>query len=233
MNTTPAMIGPRRRRPLFPMGVLLLAGAVGLSAWLALVTAPTEATMGDVQRIFYFHVPMGLGCFLAFFVSFVGCVGYLVTRHLRWDHLAVSGAEVGLVYCTAVLITGPIWARPVWNTWWTWEPRLTTTLILWFLYAAYFILRQNLEERHQQARLSAAMGIFAFLDVPIVYGSIHWFDRGLHPVIFARGGLAPEMMTVFKVCLATFLLLQGLLLWFRLRLAVVEERVAVLSEGNP
>lgn len=185
---------------------------------------PTESSMGIVQRIFYFHVPSALTAFLAFFVAFIASIGYIVTRRLPWDNVALASVEIGVTFCTIVIVTGPLWARPVWGSWWPWDPRLTTTLILWLLYIVYLLLRTYSENREQQARFCAVMGIIAFLDVPIVYFSVKWW-RGVHPIVFGSGGggIAPRMSHVFLGALLTFFLLYTLLLIQRTRLARLED----------
>jgi heme exporter protein C len=187
---------------------------------------PTESSMGIVQRIFYFHVPAALTAFLAFFVAFVASIGYLLTRRLSWDNVARSSVELGVMFCTMVLITGPLWAKPIWGAWWPWEPRLTTTLILWLLYICYLLLRTYSEDRAQQARFCAVLGVVAFLDVPIVYYSVKWW-RGVHPIVFGSqgGGISPRMNDVFLGALCTFFLLFGFLLVQRARLANMEDEV--------
>ncbi len=185
---------------------------------------PTESSMGIIQRIFYFHVPAAITPFLAFFVTFVASIGYLATRRLAWDHVALSSVEIGVTFCTIVIVTGPLWARPVWGSWWPWDPRLTTTLILWLLYIAYLLLRSYSENREQQARFCAVLGIVAFLDVPIVYFSVKWW-RGVHPIVFGSGGggIAPRMMHTFLAALVTFFLLYAFMLFHRVRLARMED----------
>lgn len=198
---------------------------------------PTESSMGVVQRIFYFHVPSAISAFLAFFVAFVASIGYLATRRLWWDNLALSSVEIGVVLCTIVIVTGPLWARPVWGSWWPWDPRLTTTLILWLLYISYLLLRTYSENRAQKARFCAVLGIVAFLDVPIVYFSVKWW-RGIHPIVFGSGGggIAPRMNHAFLGALFTFFLLYALLLMLRTRVANMEDEVeelrADLVEGH-
>src|SRR5215471_16858485 len=157
---------------------------------------PNEVTMGVVQRIFYFHVPSAWVAFLAFFVVFVASIFYLATRRLVWDSVAHAAAELGVLFCGIVLFTGPIWARPAWGTWWTWEARLTTTLVLELVFIAYLVLRSQAESREQAARLSAVVGIVGFLDVPIIYYSVQIW-RGHHPIVFKSSGgqgLEPIML---------------------------------------
>jgi heme exporter protein C len=165
----------------------LAAVTLPVSLYLAFLYAPTEREMGEVQRIFYYHVSSAYCAFIGFlFVCICGGF-YLATRRLLWDRVAHTGAEVGMVFCSLVLITGPLWARPVWNTWWTWDPRLTTTLILWLIYAGYLILRTDLVEVSQVERFAAVYGIVGFLDVPVVYMSIRWW-RTIHPLVFNTDG---------------------------------------------
>jgi heme exporter protein C len=197
------------------------AVVMGLSGYAIFFVAPRELTMGNVQRIFYIHVTSAWAGFLAFFISFFGCLGYLASRQPKWDWLAVATAEVGLVFTTIVLITGPIWAKPVWGIWWTWDARLTTTFILGLLYTAYLLLRALMEEPQRRAMVSAVFGIFAFLDVPLCYFSIRWW-RTLHPQPVIGGGpnsgLNPEMWHVFLFLLAGLLTLMVLMIRDRYRL---------------
>lgn len=204
-----------------------LSGILGVAAFVALVVAlyaafvyaPTEATMGDVQRIFYFHIATAFTAFLAFFVVFVASTAYLITRNHRWDGLAVAAAEIGVVFCSLVLITGPLWAKPAWGTWWTWDPRLTTTLVLWLIYVAYIMLRGVLEDPSRRASISAVFGIVGFVDVPIVFMSIRWW-RTIHPTVIESDGLnlSPEMVQAMVMAMVAFLLLFAYLLLQRLRL---------------
>jgi len=194
--------------------------------------APNEVTMGAVQRIFYFHVPSAWVAFLAFFLVFLASVLHLATRRMIWDTLAHAAAELGVLFCGIVLFTGPIWARPVWGTWWTWEARLTTTLVLELIFVAYLALRGQTENRAQEARFAAVLGIVGFLDVPIIYFSVKIW-RGHHPIVFKTGGgegLAPVMLRTFMLCMLTFTLLFLLLLIQRFRLGLLREELADLRE---
>src|SRR6201997_5774284 len=179
------------------LGVALL---LLVAAYCALFVAPNEATMGLIQRIFYFHVPFGWSAFVAFAISFVSSITYLRSRAPKWDWLAVSSAEVGVPFVTVMLVAGPIWAHPVWGIWWTWDARLTSTFVMWLLYVSYLLLRTLVEEPDRRALLSALYGIFAFLDVPLVFGSIRWW-RTQHPQPVVMGepgsGLDPTMRKVF------------------------------------
>jgi heme exporter protein C len=183
--------------------IILAAVAILLviaSAYASLYIAPEERTMGVIQRIFYFHVASAWAGFTAFFLCFLGNLLYVWRRKQKYDWLGVSGAEVGLAFTTVVLITGPIWAHPVWGIWWTWDARLTSTFVLWLLYVSYLLLRTLVEEPDRRALLSSLFGIFAFLDVPLVFGAIRWW-RTQHPQPVIMGGqgsgLDPTMKAVF------------------------------------
>jgi heme exporter protein C len=191
--------------------------AVGLLAlYLAFVYAPKEATMGHVQRIFYFHVGAAWTASLAFFVVFLGGVAYLRTGDRRWDALALSSAEVGVIFTTITLATGAIWAKPAWGAWWTWDPRLTTTTVLWLIYVSYLILRSAVDEPDRRARFAAVVGIVGFVDVPIVFLSIRLW-RTIHPVLVKSEGfdMAPEMVHALLAALLAYTLLYAYLLLVR------------------
>ena len=228
--------GAGRARVLFPglSGYLVILGAVLMliDLYLIFMVAPTDSVLGHVQRIFYFHVPIAIVSFLAFFVVFVASIGYLVSRNRKWDSVAHAAAEVGVVFVTLALITGVIWARPVWNTWWTWEPRLTTTLILWLIYVAYLMLRAYAPNRAQGAVYSAALGIIGFVDVPIVYYSVQWW-QSIHPSAVVgpladTGALEPVMQGVLFFSLGVFLVLFLYLALERTALRNSEDRLSDL-----
>lgn len=204
-----------------PLTLVLL----GYTSYLALQVAPTERTMGDVQRIFYYHVPSGWVAFLCFFINFVACIFYLAKRSESSDAMAAASAEVGVVFCTVLLITGPLWARPVWGIWWTWDARLTTTLVLWLIYVSYLVLRRFAAGGQTQV-LAAAFGVFGFVDVPIVYFSIRWF-RTQHPSPVMGGGensgLDPAMLHVFLTNLAVFTLMGIIFVALRYKLQMQEQ----------
>jgi heme exporter protein C len=185
------------KRALVGAVVLFLVGA---AAYASFYIAPTERTMGLIQRIFYFHAASAWAGMTAFSICFVANLLYVWRRQPRWDSLGVSAAEVGLAFITVVLITGPICAKPAWGIYWTWDARLTSTFVLWLLYMSYLLLRTLIEEPDRRALLSALFGIFAFLDVPIVFGAIRWW-RTQHPAPVIMGGpgsgLEPTMRAVF------------------------------------
>lgn len=183
------------------------------ATYLVFMWVPNEKVMGPVQKIFYFHVASAWVGFFAFLIVFVAGIAYLLTRDRRWDIAGVCSAEIGVMFTTIVLITGPIWARPIWNAWWTWDPRLTTTLVLWFIYLAYLMVRFSIHEEEKKARFSAIFGIIGFIDVPIVWFSIRWW-RTIHPVVVDSSGLAmsSKMITTLMFSLAAFTILYFYLL---------------------
>jgi heme exporter protein C len=195
---------------------LLLSYALCQGMW----AAPREATMGEIQRIFYYHVPSAWTSFLCFLANFIASVVYLARRNVKADAFAVATAEVGVVFCTVVLVTGPLWARPVWGIWWTWDARLTTTLVLWLIYVSYLILRRY-STGQATPTLAAALAIFGFVDVPIVYMSIRWW-RTQHPQPVIAGGqgsgLDPRMWQAVLWNWVAFMALAALLIWVRYRL---------------
>ena len=209
----------------FSILAIVTALLLSFALYEALVVAPTERTMGDVQRIFYYHVPSAWTAFLLFMINFVASVVYLIRRNVRADILALVSAEVGVVFCTVVLVTGPIWARPVWGIWWTWDLRLTLTLLLWLIYVSYLVLRR-FSTSSQTPVLAAVLAIFGALDVPLVYFSI-WFFRTQHPspVIGGGGSLDPGMGRVLLINWAAFLCLAWLVSWTRYRLEVLKREV--------
>jgi heme exporter protein C len=201
--------------------VLLSGALMVLAGYAALFIAPDEKTMHAIQRIFYFHVPSAICAFTAFFVVFIANFAYLGTRDMKWDWLAVAGAEVGVVCSTIVLITGPIWAHPVWGIWWTWDARLTSTFVLWLLYTAYLLLRGFLDDPQRKATFTAVFGIFAFLDVPLVYFSNRlWRTQHPQPVILggSNSGLDPVMGKVLLLCFVAVLSMVAILISDRYRL---------------
>ena len=265
----------------FPILGILTAILLSYALYMALVVAPTEQTMGDVQRIFYYHVPSAWTAFILFFVNFIASVQYLCRSnprtdrissvvaiavgvivfvaaffvplpagvrpsavattglvitglylliHSRFSHtdtdvLALVSAEVGVVFCTIVLVTGPIWARPVWGIWWTWDVRLTSTLVLWLIYVSYLVLRR-FSASGQTPVLAATLGIFGALCVPFVYFSI-WFFRTQHPqpVIGGGGSIDPRMMHVLLINWLAFSCLAFLICWSRYRLEKLQREV--------
>jgi heme exporter protein C len=220
--------------------ILTLAASVMMLGGIAMVFlyAPRELNMGDVQRIFYFHLGSAWVGFFAFFVTMLAGVIYLWKGEKRWDTLGVSSAEIGTVFMTMAIISGSLWARPVWNVWWTWDPRLTITAIQWLLYLAYFMLRAGIEGPERRARFSAVYGIIAFLTVPLSFLSIRIW-RTIHPVVVGGDSgtsvegafnMTASMRNTLFFSLAAFTVLYFMLLAYRLRLGWAEERVARLRQ---
>lgn len=269
-------------RRVFPILGLATAALLSYALYLALIVAPREQTMGDVQRIFYYHVPSAWTAFLLFFINFLASIQYLVRGNPKtdkvanWfviaiailtciasfaikavpdlmnalpqgtrpssiattgiilaglyfvihkyfsqqgtDMLALTTAEVGVVFCTVVLVTGPLWARPVWGIWWTWDVRLTSTLVLWLIYVSYLVLRR-FSSSGQTPVMAAALAVFGALDVPLVYFSI-WIFRTQHPqpVIGGGGSIDPRMLHVLMMNWLAFLCFAALVCWSRYRL---------------
>jgi heme exporter protein C len=211
-------------KTLFKILVVFTALLLGYGFCQAMFIAPREATMGDVQRIFYYHLPSAWIAFLLFFVNFLASIWYLIRRSVAADALALASAEVGVSFCTIVLLTGPIWARPIWGIWWTWDARLTSTLVLWLIYVSYLILR-HYATGGQVPVLAAVLGVFGFLDVPIVYMAIRWF-RTQHPQPVIGGGegsgLHPAMWVALLWNLAAFAMLALLFVSLRYKQALDE-----------
>ena len=209
----------------FPILAVLTAALLSYALYDALVAAPTEQTMGDVQRIFYYHVPSAWTAFILFFVNFFASVVYLIWRTTKADVVALVTAEVGVIFCTVVLVTGPIWARPVWGIWWTWDLRLTLTLVLWLIYVSYLVLRR-FSSSGQTPLLAAVLAVFGALDVPLVYFSI-WFFRTQHPqpVVGGGGSIDPRMLHVLLINWAAFSCFAALVCWSRYRLEVLRREV--------
>ena len=222
-------------RALQRLGVLAWA-SVAVSLFLIFFVArEAEAAMGgQLQRIFYFHVPAAWAAYLAFGIVFIGSVAYLRTDARRWDLLAHSAAELGVVFTSLVLITGPIWAHPVWGTWWQWDARLTSTLVMWLTYVGYLMLRGLSADPSKTGRLAAVVGIIGFVNVPIVHFSVQWW-RTLHPSgptvadMERSSGLgSPELMAFFASLIAFTLLFAGLMA-ARDRLGRLSDRIDQLE----
>ena len=206
-----------------------------VSLYLVFIYVPTEKTMGIVQRIFYLMVPMGWLALLAFLVVFISSILYLIKRKSKWDILAYSSAEIGLVFTSLALIVGSIWAKHplAWGVWWSWEPRLTATLVLWFIYVAYFMVRSFTTDEPRGARFSAVVGIIGFVDIPIIaLATTLW--KGLHPppLIFEGGLEDPRMLLTLLVSIAAFTLLYALLLRQRVSMKYDENEIKRLKAYN-
>ncbi len=218
--------GIMRSNILLGLSFVLMVAAL----YLAFIYVPTEKEMGIVQRLFYLMVPLAWLALLSFLVVFIGSILYLRKRESRWDILGHSAAELGIVFTTLTLITGAIWAKPIWGVWWSWEPRLTATLVLWLIYLAYLMVRSLTVEKSQGARFAAVVGIIGFIDIPIVaLATTLW--RGLHPgLIIFEGGLAPSMLLTLLVSIAAFTVLYFCLLGRRIGLREVEAEIEKLGQ---
>lgn len=214
-----------KKYPLF----WLLAVLVPLNIYVIFYYAPVEKTMGIVQKVFYFHVAAAWIGLLAFCVVFVASICYLRWRSDRTNRLAVASAEIGTVFITGTLLTGPLWAYPIWNTWWTWDPRLTTTLVLWFMYIAYLALQSG-GASEDRKRLSAVYGIIAFANVPLVFFSARWW-RSIHPIVISSDGVGLDgrMKLALFMSLAVFSLLYVLLMSLRTKSLALKEQIRELK----
>src|SRR5436853_4622527 len=214
----------------FPILGVLTAVLLSYGLYQALVAAPTEQTMGEVQRIFYYHVSSAWTAFLLFTINFIASVIYLIRRSPVADAVAVVTAEVGVVFCTVVLVTGPIWARPVWAIWWTWDLRLTTTLIMWLLYVSYLLLRRS-SEPGSTSTLATVFALSAAVDIPIVWMAIRWIDvHTQHPQpVFGNGpntGLDPHMKVALFANWFAFMAMAALIFWVRYSVERTTQKVA-------
>jgi heme exporter protein C len=208
---------------------ILCVISVAFALVLIVVYTPIESTMGAVQKVFYFHVASAWAGMLSFIIAGVAAVKYLVSRKPNWDWLSLSSVEVGLVLGLIAILSGMIWARPIWNTWWAWDPRLTTTAIMELIYLSYFLLRNAVETPQKKARLGAVYAIISLATVPLTFFSIRLF-RTIHPVVIASSGsgsafnMTPRMLLAFFVSLGVFTLLTIDLIWHRSRLAQAQAK---------
>jgi heme exporter protein C len=219
----------RKNRVGVVLAVLSVVAFLG-ALWMVFGYAPREATMGDVQRIFYFHVASAWVGFFGFFVTFVASIVYLVREERRWDIVASSSAEVGLAFITMTLLTGMLWAKPVWGVYWTWEPRLTISAVQWLLYVAYVMLRGSVASPEREARFAAVYGIVAFVTVPLSWFAIRWW-RTIHPVVVSGEGMAmtPRMVQTLLTSIGVFTLVYVTLLRQRIRLALAQDALTALQ----
>jgi heme exporter protein C len=209
---------------------------LGISAYLALIFAPTELVMGAVQRVFYFHIGTAWTALLGFILAAVFSVIYLIKKDLKWDRLQVASIEVSLVFFLITIVLGSIWARPAWNTWWTWDPRLTTAAVTELIYIAYFMLRQGLDDPERRARFGAVYALVGGISAPITFFAIRLF-RTIHPVVIgggnpeAQGGFAmtADMRTAFFFALITFTIIFIDLFWNRILLGELQDNVEQLK----
>jgi heme exporter protein C len=209
---------------------------LGIAAYLALVFAPTELVMGDVQRVFYFHIGTAWTALLGFILAAVFSVVYLIKKDSKWDRLQVAAIEVSMVFFFITIVLGSIWARPAWNTWWTWDPRLTTAAVTELIYIAYFMLRQGIDDPDRRARFGAVYALIGGISAPITFFAIRLF-RTIHPVVIggqnaaAQGGfnMTADMRVAFFFALFTFTIIFIDLFWNRIRLGNLQDRVEQLK----
>jgi heme exporter protein C len=219
------------------LGWATLVG-LGATTVLGLLVVPADAEQGDVQRLMYVHVPAAWLAFLSFGVVFVASIAYLRTGRIRWDRVAVASAEIGVLFCVLTLALGSLWGRPVWGTWWTWDPRLTTTVVLLLIYVGYLSLRSVADSPSRRAHWSAVVGVVGFVDVPIVHMSVVWW-RSLHQEATVIRPGAPTMDTSMLVALlvgtVAFSVAYGYLMAVRLRIGRLEDHAAatVMSQPTP
>jgi heme exporter protein C len=219
------------------LGWATLVG-LGATTALGLFVVPADAEQGDVQRLMYVHVPAAWLAFLSFGVVFVASVAYLRTGRIRWDRVAVASAEIGVLFCVLTLALGSLWGRPVWGTWWTWDPRLTTTVVLLLIYVGYLSLRSVADSPSRRAHWSAVVGVVGFVDVPIVHMSVVWW-RSLHQEATVIRPGAPTMDTSMLIALlvgtVAFSVAYGYLMAVRLRIGRLEDHAAatVMSQPSP
>ncbi len=205
--------------------MVLAAGAIFLFA-------PTDALQGPVQRIFYLHVSAAIAAYGCFAVVLVGGAIYLRNESISADRFARSGALVGLVFTTVTLVMGMLWAKPIWGTFWTWDARLTSTLVLWIIYAGYLLVRRLAEPGRQAARIAAVVGIFGFIDVPVVHFSVTWW-RTVHPgPVIVNDALPPEMLATFLFTMACTLVLAAVMIAIRYRIEVLADGPVTAVAGQ-
>ena len=203
-----------------------------IASYLTIIWAPTEAVMGNVQRVFYFHVATGWVGMIGFLLAVFSGIMYLIKSDMKWDRIGLAGIEIGLVFSMINIVTGAIWARPIWNTWWTWDPRLVTATIMELVYIAYLMLRQGIEDPERRARFGAIYAILGFVSVPLSFLSIRIW-RTIHPVVVGSGDagaqgtfdMTPNMQMAFFFSLFTFTVFGVSLLWHRIRLGQLQDTV--------
>ena len=221
----------KKRNLIFYIFSILTFLSMLTAIFLVFIYVPTERTMGVVQRIFYFHVPSGWIAFLAFLIVFISGIIYLIKKDKYWDIVGSSSAEIGIIFCTLVLITGPIWAKKAWGIAWTWDAKLTTSAVLWLIYISYIMLRKYVCDESKRANLSAVVGIIGFIDVPLVYMSTRWW-RTQHPGPVVGGGensgLEPPMLLTFIICLIAFTLLFFFILYLKIAFERAKDEIDYL-----
>ena len=221
------LVGGHRAQRL--MGAATLAG-LAATVLVGLLIVPPDAAQGDVQRLMYVHVPAAWVAFLSFGVVFVASIAYLKTGRVQWDRVGAASAEIGVLFCALTIVLGSLWGRPVWGTWWTWDPRLTTTAVLLLIYVGYLSLRKVADSPTRRARWSAVLGVIGFVDVPIVHMSVVWW-RSLHQqaTVLRPGAptIAGSMLATLLLAFLAFSFAYGYLMAVRMRLGRLEDRSAL------
>ena len=223
---------PKTLKFLEMVATLLLA----VATWMVFAYAPMEVTMGNVQRVFYFHVSAGWLGMISFVLALVAGIAYLRTADRKWDTIGLAGVEVGIVFIFINIASGSIWARPAWNTWWTWDPRLVTATVMELIYIAYLMLRQGIDDPDRRARFGAIYAILGSASVPLTWFSIRIW-RTIHPVVIgsgnpdAEGGfsMTSAMLQTLMFSLTTFTIIAIVLLWHRIRLGKLADTVENLK----
>src|ERR1700686_433142 len=211
----------------FEQAAVAAVGLMVLAAGAIFLYAPTDALQGTVQRIFYLHVSTAIAAYGSFAVVLIGGLVYLRNESLVADRFARAGALVGLVFTTVTLVMGMLWAKPIWGTFWTWDARLTSTLVLWIIYAGYLLVRRLAEPGRQAARVAAVVGIFGFIDVPVVHFSVTWW-RTQHPgPIIINDALTPEMLATFLFTMACTLVLAAAMVMIRYRIETLTDEPGI------
>ncbi|MDO8519088.1 MAG: cytochrome c biogenesis protein CcsA [Deltaproteobacteria bacterium] len=201
----------------------LLFALLSADFYLIFVHAPVEATQGLVQKIFYFHVSSAFAMYAGFLLAGLFAILYLIKKEERWNRLSHAGVSVGLVFCSMVLASGPIWAKPIWGTWWTWDPRLTTTLLIWLIFVAVLLLRKFYGPDPRGKTFASVLTLFGLLDIPLIFFAVKLW-RGIHPSVLGQESNMPgEMKLALIFTNVTILILFGVLYWVRYRTLKIEE----------
>jgi heme exporter protein C len=217
----------------YERGAIAAVGLMLVAAAFIFLFAPTDALQGPVQRIFYLHVSSAIAAYGCFAVVLLGGVVYLWKENLAADRLARSAALVGVVFTTVTLVMGMLWAKPIWGTFWTWDARLTSTLVLWIIYAGYLMVRRLAEPGRQAARFAAVVGIFGFIDVPVVHFSVTWW-RTQHPgPVVINDALPAQMLIAFLITMACTLFLAAVMIAIRYRIEFLMEQAAERAMPAP
>jgi heme exporter protein C len=215
---------------------LFIYGLFAINLWLICLYAPQEKVQGLVQKIFYFHVSSAFAMYFAFAISGIGAISYLIKKTPFWNAVCQAGTSVGLLFCTMVLISGPLWAKPIWGAWWTWDPRLTTTLILWLIFFATVLLRKSYGLDPKGQVYAAILTLFGILDIPLIIFAVKIW-RGIHPAVLGKDNNMPfEMKLTLIVSMISILLLMALFIWLHTRHLLITNRFysykEQLSERN-